>query len=116
MRERGPQREYSCNIEPRWERGVFLGVLRKTNEHEVWDVEANDIFTARCVHRLVRGQRSCAETLAGVAKTSHDGHVAQEAHLVVQDIPAAPPPEVRPGRAARGFDIYTRDVETSECK
>ena len=111
MRGEGPQREESSKIEPRWGRGVFPGFLRKTNEHEIWDGEANDIFTARCVDRLVRGKRFCAEALTGAAKTPHDGRVAQHAPPVFQDIPAVPPPEVKPGRAARGFDIYKKDVE-----
>ena len=110
LREKGPVREESSKIEPRWKRGISLGFLRKTNEYEIWDPEAEDIFTARCGLRLVRGKRFCAEALTGVAKTPHDGRVAQHAPPVFQDIPAVPPPEVKPGRAARGFDIYKKVV------
>ena len=63
LREKGPQREESSKIESRWKRGISRGFLRKTNEYEIWDFEANGIFTARCVHRLVRGKRFCAEAL-----------------------------------------------------
>ena len=61
--------------------------------------------------RLVRGKRFCADALAEAATTPHDGHVAQQAPPVFQDIPAVLPPEVKPGRAASGFDIYKKDVD-----
>jgi hypothetical protein len=111
LREKGPQRAESSKIEPRWKRGIFRGFVRKTNEYEVWDIEDNDIATSRCVKRLVRGKRFDAETLTKVAKTPHDKHVATEAPPVFQDLPPQEPTEARPGRAARSFDIYRKDVE-----
>ena len=77
----------------------------------MWDVEDNDITSSMCVKRLVRGNRFDAEGLTTIAATPHDKHIATEALPVFQDRPPHAPTEARPGRAARGFDIYKRDVD-----
>ena len=57
------------------------------------------------------GGRFNAETLTKINRTPHDEHAVAEAPPVFQDLPPQEPADVRPGRAARGSDIYNMDVE-----
>ena len=110
-REKGSVRDALGKLEPRWQRCIFLGFSKKTNEYILWDEVAHTVVTSRTVHRLVRGARFDGEALVQISQGPHDGHVAQEAPPVFQDMPPQAATEARPERPARSFDIFRRDAE-----